>query len=112
MRTGSLLGIHLVQLVGRSISWHVPLHVCDIAFGRQGVACHVICYTVRFPCNMTLRHRSTQGPLGSFDVLDRPVDGMFLGLLVDPEHEAYQELAVAKDSDRESEVRAGVDQCL
>ena len=57
-------------------------------------------------------HQSTQRLFGSFDVLDRPVDGMLLGLLVDPEHKAYQELAVAKDPDRESEIRAGVDQCL
>ena len=57
-------------------------------------------------------HQSSQGPLGSFDILDRPVDGMSLGLLVDPEHEAYQELAVAKDPDQETEIRAGVDQCM
>ena len=50
--------------------------------------------------------------LGSFDILDHPVDGVSLGLFVDPEHEAYQELAVAKEPDRESEVWAGVDQCL
>ena len=37
---------------------------------------------------------------------------MSLGLLVDSEHKAYQELAVAKDPDRKSEVGAGVDQCL
>ena len=47
-----------------------------------------------------------------FDVLDCPVDGVSLGLLVDPEHESYQKLAVAKDSDRESEIGAGVDQRL
>ena len=46
------------------------------------------------------------------DVLNRPVDGVSLGLLVDPEHEVYQELAVAKDPDRESEVWARVGQCL
>ena len=57
-------------------------------------------------------HQSSQGPFGSFDVLDRPVDGVSLGFLVDPEHEAYQELAVAKDPDRESEVWARVNQCL
>ena len=57
---------------------------------------------------MTVCHRSTQGPLGSFDVLDHPVDGMSLGLLVDPEHEVYQELAVAEDPDRESEVWVSV----
>ena len=61
---------------------------------------------------MTVHHQSTQGPFGSFDVLERPVDGMSLGLLVDPEQKAYQELAVAKDPDRESEIRAEVDQCL
>ena len=37
---------------------------------------------------------------------------MSLGLLVDLEHETYQELDVAKDPDRESEIRAGVNQCL
>ena len=109
---GSLLRVHLIQLIGRSISWHVPLHVCDVAFGRQSAAGHVICYAVRFPRNMVVRHWSTQGPLGSFDVLNHPVDGMSLGFLVDPEHEAYQELAVAKDPDRELEIRARVDQCL
>ena len=109
---GSLLCVHLVQLVGRSIRWHVPLHVCYVAFGCQGAACHVIRYAVHFPCNVTVRHRPSQGPLGLFDVLDRPVDGVSLGLLVDPEHESYQELAVAKDPDGESENRAGVNQCL
>ena len=59
-----------------------------------------------------IRHWSSQCPFGSFDVLDRPVDGVLLGFLVDPEHESYQKLAVAKDSDRESEIRAGVDQRL
>ena len=38
--------------------------------------------------------------------------GVLLGFLVDPEHEAYQELAVAKDPDQESEVRARVNQGL
>ena len=61
---------------------------------------------------MTIRHWPSQGPFGMFDVLNRPVDGMSLGFFVDPEHETYQELAVAKDPDRESEIRAGVDQCL
>ena len=112
MRTGSLLRVHLIQLIGRSIGWHVPLHVCDVAFGRQGAACHVVCKAVCFPRNMTVCHRSTQGPLSLFDVLDRPIDGMSLGLLVNPEHEAYQELAVAKDPDRELEIRVGIDQCL
>ena len=109
---GSLLCVHLVQLVGRSISWHVPLHVCDIAFGLQSMACHVIHYAVRLSRNMTVHHRPTQGPLGLFDVLDRPVDGMLLGFLVDPEHEAYQEIAVTKDPDRESKIRTRVDQYL
>ena len=84
----------------------------DIAFGRQSPACHVICYAVGLSRNMMIRHWSSQGPFGLFDVLDRPVDGVSLGILVDPEHESYQKLAVAKDSDRESEIRAGVDQRL
>ena len=61
---------------------------------------------------MTICHRPSQGPFGLFDILDRAVDGVLLGLLVDLEHESYQELAVAKDPDRESEIQAGVDQCL
>ena len=109
---GSLRCLHLVQLVGRSIRWHVPLHIGDIAFGRQGAACHVIRYAVHFSRNMTVCHRPTQGSLGSFDVLNHPVDGMLLGLFIDLKHEAYQELAVAKDPDRESEIWAGVDQRL
>ena len=43
------------------------------------------------------------------DILNCPVDGVSLGFLVDPEHEAYQELAIAKDPDRELEVWARVD---
>ena len=43
------------------------------------------------------------------DVLDCPVDGVSLGFLIDPEHEAYQELAIAKNPDQESEVQAIVD---
>ena len=61
---------------------------------------------------MTVRHWPTQRLLGSFDVLDRPVDGMSLGLLIDLKNETYQELAVTKDPNRGSEIQAGVDQCL
>ena len=61
---------------------------------------------------MMVRQQSSQGPLDLLDVLGRPVDGMLLGLLVDPEHETYQELAVAKDPDWKLEIRAGVNQCL
>ena len=75
-------------------------------------ACHVIRYAVGFTRDLTVRDRPSQGPFGSFDVLDCPVDGMSLGLLVDPEHEMYQELAIAKDPNRELEVWARVDQCL
>ena len=46
------------------------------------------------------------------DILDCLVDGVLLGLLVDPEHEVYQELAIAKDPDQELEVRARVCQGL
>ena len=74
--------------------------------------CHVICYAVCLSRNMTICHRTSQGPFGSLHVLDCPVDGVSLGLLVDSEHKAYQELAVAKDPDRESEVWARVNQCL
>ena len=104
--------IHFIQLIGRGVGWHVSLHVCDVAFGRQSSACHVICHAVGLSRNVTIRHWSSQGPFGSFDVLDRPVDGVSLGLLIDPKHEAYQELAVAKDPDRESEIRVGINQCL
>ena len=91
---------------------YVPLHICDVAFGLQSLACHIIRYAVHFLCDVTVCHWPSQALFSSFDILDHPVDGVPLGLLIDPEHESYQELAVAKDPDRESEIWAGVDQCL
>ena len=107
-----MLSVYLIHLIRRGIGWYVSLHVCDVALGRQSSACHVIRYAISLSRNVAICHRPSQGPFGSFDIFDRPVDGVSLRLLVDPEHEADQELAVAKDPDRESEVRAGVDQCL
>ena len=46
------------------------------------------------------------------DILNCPVDGMSLELLVDPKHKTYQELAVTKDPDRKLEIQVGLDQCL
>ena len=57
---------------------------------------------------MTVCHWSAKDPLSMLHVLYHPVDGVSLGSLADVEHEAYQELAVAKDPDWELEVRLRV----
>ena len=70
---------------------------------------HVVCHAVSLLHDTAVCNRSAQDSLGMLDVLDHPIYGVSLGLLVDPEHEAYQELAIAKDPDRESEIQARVD---
>ena len=105
-----MLRVHFLHLIGGGIARHIPMHVCDIAFSRKRATHHVVSYAVCFPHNMMVRHWSSKDSFGMLDILDRPVDGVSLGFLVDLKHEAYQELAIAKDPDWESEVWARVDQ--
>ena len=73
---------------------------------------HVIPHVVSILSDMVVCHKATYGLFGVLDILDLPVDGVLLGLLVDPEHEADQELPVTKYPDRELEVWSRVKQGL